>query len=389
METALNRFAQAARQPDETARNWKAKTGKKVVGTFAMHFPAEIIHAAGALPVLLQVSDEPITVGHSGMYPFFCGYTRSLVDQNAKGRLDYLDAIFFGDHCVQLLSAADIIRVQKPDRHVGFYQLIPALRDNWSFENAQRTLNRCIEGLEQELDVVVTEEGLRDSIRLFNTNRQMIRELYDLRRQGKIHIGSSQMQNIVKSSMVMDKAEHNALLSSLMDGARQGNFGDVTPGVPVYLSGHMCHAPKPEILEMIEACGAHVVDDDLFTGFRYVSLDADESGDPVKSLTKWYLGRNTIVPCPTRLDPKIDWDGWLLNDARNAGASGLIVLLVKYCEPHYFYYPRIKKTFEDAGFPHLVLETEHESSAGGAMQVRVESFLEMIKQKRRPQVSTV
>ena len=67
------------------------------------------------------------------------------------------------------------------------------------------------------------------------------------------------------------------------------------------------------------------------------------------------------MPCPTRLDPKTDWDGWLLDKARASGAQGLIVLLAKFCEPHYFYYPRIKKTFESAGFPHLLLETEHET----------------------------
>ena len=44
---------------------------------------------------------------------------------------------------------------------------------------------------------------------------------------------------------------------------------------------------------------------------------------------------------------------------RASGAQGLIVLLAKFCEPHYFYYPRIKQRFESAGFPHLLLETEH------------------------------
>lgn len=132
---------------------------------------------------------------------------------------------------------------------------------------------------------------------------------------------------------------------------------------------------------MIEQCGAVVVDDDLYHGSRYASLDAAESGDPVKALTRWYLDRNVVVPCPTRLDPKTDWDGWLFEHARAARADGLIVLLPKFCGPHYFYYPPIKKTFESAGFPHLLLETEHESAAGGNLAVRVESFVEMIKRR--------
>lgn len=380
MDGILSRFAAAAADPHGVARAWKAKTGGKVVGTFPMHFPAEVIHAAGALPVILQESDEPITVGHGAMYPFFCGYTRSVVDQATKGDFSHLDAIMFGDHCVQLLSAADVIRIRLPELQVGFYQFIPALKDNWSFENAERSLRRLIEGLEEELSVSIDEGALRDSVKLFNENRRLIRQLYDLRREGAIDLTSAQMQHVVKSSMVMDKAEHTAALRALVDTVV------ATPqrsraATRVYLSGHLCQAPKIELLDMIEKCGAVVVDDDLYHGSRYASLDADETGDPVKALTRWYLDRNVIVPCPTRLDPKTDWDGWLLDKARASGAQGLIVLLAKFCEPHYFYYPRIKKTFESAGFPHLLLETEHETTAGANLAVRVESFVEMINRR--------
>jgi benzoyl-CoA reductase subunit C len=380
MNAILNRFAAAAADPHGTARAWKATTGGRVVGTFPMHFPAEVIHAAGALPVILQEADEPITVGHGAMYPFFCGYTRSVVDQAAKGDFSHLDAIMFGDHCVQLLSAADIIRIRLPELQVGFYQFIPALKDNWSYENAERSLRRLIEGLEEELGVSIDEDSLRASVRLFNENRRLIRQLYDLRREGAISLSSAEMQHVVKSSMVMDKAEHTAALRALVNAVGERPLPE-RGAARVYLSGHLCQAPKLELLRMIERCGAVVVDDDLYHGSRFASLDADEFGDPVKALTRWYLDRNTVVPCPTRLDPKTDWDGWLLDKARASGAQGLIVLLAKFCEPHYFYYPRIKKTFETAGFPHLLLETEHETSAGANLAVRVESFVEMIKRR--------
>lgn len=381
MNVILNQFSIAAKDPAANALAWKQKTGKKVVGTFAMHFPAEVIHASGALPVMLQSSDDAITAGHAGMYPFFCAYTRSLVDQNARGQLDYLDSIMFGDHCVQLLSAADIIRIQKPERQVGFYQLIPALKDNWSLDNAQQTLRDLIEGLEEELDVKITDADIQNSIRVFNKNRQLMRELYDLRRQGRVRISSVQMQDVIKSSMVMDKSEHNILLEELLEAARIGDLNILPEGIPLYLSGHMCHAPKPELLSMIESCGVTVVADDLYHGLRYISTDASDSGDPVRALAQWYIKRNSVVPCPTRLDPDIDWDGWLLNSVRESGASGLVVLMPKFCEPHYFYYPQIKKTFETAGIPHLLLETEHELNVGGGLRTRIESFVELIKQR--------
>jgi benzoyl-CoA reductase/2-hydroxyglutaryl-CoA dehydratase subunit BcrC/BadD/HgdB len=147
---------------------------------------------------------------------------------------------------------------------------------------------------------------------------------------------------------------------------------------PVYVSGHLCHAPKPEILDLIEDCGAVIVDDDLYTGYRYVSSDVDETGDPVNALARWYIDRNDVVPCPTRLDPATDWDGFLLNAVRRSGARGLIVLMAKFCEPHYFYYPRIKASFDSHGLPHLLIETEHDTNALGNLRTRIEAFVELI-----------
>lgn len=382
MNTLLQKFAQAAADPGGTARAWKAATGGKVVGSFPMHFPAEVVHAAGALPMILQEADDPITVGHSLIYPFFCGYTRSLVDQAAKGDLGFVDAIMFGDHCVQVLSAADMMRLRMPETKIHFYQLIPSLRDAWSEDNAIRILRRLIDGLKDTLGVSVTDDALHASIAAFNENRQLIRKLYQQRRAGTIQLTSSQMQHIVKSSMVMDKVEHNVMLRELSAQVQGTGDGHVSR-VPVYLSGHLCQAPKLEVLDLIEECGASVVDDDLYHGYRYVSTDCETQGDPVRALARWYIGRNWGAPCPTRIDPKADWDNWLLKSVGESGAQGMIVLMAKFCEPHYFYYPRIKKTFETAQVPHLLVETEHEMVALGNIRTRVESFVEMIKMKRQ------
>ena len=386
MDEALQQMLTAARQPNVYARGWKVRSGRKVVGSFPMHFPAEVIHAAGATPVVLQEDDEPITVGHAGMYPFFCGYTRSVVDQAAKGDFDYLDAIMFGDHCVQILSAADVIRHRIPDKHVGFYQLIPSLRDRWSLENSMQALRRLIDGIEETLGVTITEDDLRASIRAFNENRQLIRHLYGLRRTGKLRLRASQMQAIIKSSMVMDKAEHNALLRHITEAL--GDEAEISGrGLPVYLSGHLCQAAKPAVLDMIESCGTIVVDDDLYHGYRYISMDMEEQGDPVKAIATWYLNRNFAAPCPTRLDPGIDWDGWLLNAVKASGAQGMIVLMAKFCEPHYFYYPRIRKTFERNDVPHLLIETEHEMLGLENIRTKVETFVEVARRRSAPQRS--
>lgn len=379
-DALLSQFHSVAADPLGYARDWKARNGGPVIGSFPMNFPGEMVHAAGALPMIIQEAQDQITVGHGLLFPFYCGFTRSTVDQAAKGDLAVLDAIMFGDHCVQLLGAADAVRVQLPETRVIFFQLISSMCDPWTFGRARETFLGLKVELEEFLDRPVDDDALRASIRLFNRNRQIIREIYELRTAGKTDLSASQMQDIVKSSMVMDKAEHTALLEQLLLEIQAG--ADQRRGlVRLHLSGHFCQAPKQEILDMIEECGAVVVGDDLYHGFRYISTDVNAEGDPLDGLARWYLDRNTGVPCPTRVQNDVDWDAFLIDAMKREEAHGMIVLMAKFCEPHMYYYPEVKEAFEKHNMPHLLIETEHESMALEGLKTRVETFLEIVKRQ--------
>lgn len=376
----LGAFAAAAVDPLGYARAWKDKNKRPVIGSFPMNFPGELAHAASTLPMILQESEDPITLGHGLLFPFYCGYTRSMVDQAARQEFKVLDAIMFGDHCVQLLGAADAIRMQLTETRVIFFQLISSMCDPWTLGRSRESFETLKAELEDFMGAKITDDALHASIKVFNRNRQMIRELYQMRKAGTVRLSATEMQHIVKSSMIMDKADHNALLEALMAWVKAHPEPKDT-GIRLHLSGHFCQAPKREVLDMIEACGAVIVGDDLYHGFRYISTDVAESGDPIDGLAHWYLARNTGVPCPTRVQNDVDWDAFLLKAMREEKADGMIVLMAKFCEPHMYYYPEVKEAFEKAGMPHLLIETEHEAMPIEALKTRVETFLEIIKRR--------
>jgi benzoyl-CoA reductase/2-hydroxyglutaryl-CoA dehydratase subunit BcrC/BadD/HgdB len=270
--------------------------------------------------------------------------------------------------------------MQLPNTKVIFYQLISSMNDPWTLGRAKESFAGLKRELEELAGHAIEADALHASIRLFNRNRQMIRRIYELRRLGRIALTSRQMQHIVKSSMVMDKAEHNALLERLLQHLESASALKQR-GVRLHLSGHFCQPPKLEILDMIESCGATVVGDDLYHGFRYVSTDVKEDGDPITGLAEWYMARNTKVPCPTRVQNDVDWDGFLINAVREERAEGVIVLMAKFCEPHMYYYPEVKEAFERHSIPHLLIETEHESMALEGLRTRVETFVEIVKRR--------
>ncbi|MGV9710959.1 2-hydroxyacyl-CoA dehydratase subunit D [Gordonia sp. NPDC003424] len=375
----------AADDPVSYAQRWKDTHQRQVIGSFPMNFPVELVHAAGALPVVIQESRTPITEGRSLLAEFYCGYTRSIADQAAIGELDVFDAFVAADHCVQLLGAVDVIRYAGPAKPVHFAQLTTAM-DNAS--TRPRVENRMAD-LRAEVETVIgttiSEAQLSASTAAFNRNRQLLREFYSLRRSGRVRITASEMQLLVKSSMVMDIDEHTTVLRTILADLTVADAP--TDVVRLHISGHFCHAPRPEILDVIEEAGAIVVDDDLYTGYRYISTDVPENEEPFAALSSWYLERNLNAPCPTRVTSEVDWDTYLLDSVKASGASGVVVLMAKFCEPHMLYYPELRKALESKGIPLLLIETEHEGIPLEKLRTQMETFVERIR--RQPAAAAV
>jgi benzoyl-CoA reductase/2-hydroxyglutaryl-CoA dehydratase subunit BcrC/BadD/HgdB len=309
------------------------------------------------------------------------------VDQVAKGDLDVFDAFLCVDHCISLLGAYDGIRFTLPDRPAPLTQFIASMDEPWSHPNVSQRVQTLREQIEDFLGVTISPEDLSRSIRIFNRNRRLLRELYDRRRAGRTRITASNMQALVKSSMVMDPEEHTALLTEIVDAVKAERD---TAGrrVPLHLSGHFCHAPRRELLDLIEDCGAVVVDDDLYTGFRYISTDVPEDGDPFDGLVRWYFHRNVNAPDATRVQNDADWDTFLLGRLKESGAAGVIVLMAKFCEPHMLWYPELRKALDAHNVPHLLIETEHEGLPMEAVRTRIETFLERIRRQPKPALAT-
>ena len=368
----LARLAEAARDPRGYIERWRsAHPGQPVVGVLPMNFPREIAYAAGTLPVVVQDDQQPVTEGRSLLAEFYCGYTRNLADQAATGRFSGYDALFLADHCIQLIGAADVMRAVLPDIPVFFGMLISSMSDTWAPAKTAEMMGEFRAEFGSFTGRPVSDEALAASIAAHNRDRQLIRGLFDERSAGNAVFTPGQLQDIVGSGMVMDPVAGRGACPAPLDDR-----------VRVHLSAPLCHAPKRELLDLIEDSGVIVVDDDLFHGRRYVSTDVDETGDPIEAIARWYAQRNVNIPCPTRVQQDADWDAYLVGAVRQSGAEAVIHLLPKFCEPHMLYYPELRKGLDAAGIPQLLLETEHEGLPAESFRTRVEALVERVRRKR-------
>jgi bcr-type benzoyl-CoA reductase subunit C len=350
------------------------KKGQKVIGVSPMHFPEELVHAAGALPVILQESTEPITDGLSHLFPNFCALTRSNVDWGVKGCLEFLDAVVVSDICLQIRMAFGIMSRRMAIPFIYMWWPLAYDAERW-LASVKPRLERCKNALSEVVGRDITEQDLWNSIRVYNENRRLLRQVYGVRQAKPGILRARQMQALAMASMVMPKEEHTALLSEVL-----GHLEEVpAPSdakVKLFLSGHLCHRVKPEILDVIEETGAVVVGDDLYAGYRYYAAEIPTATDPLEALALRYFRPG--VPCPTRGGKEGDWAEHLVSSARESGAQGVVSLLPRYCEPHMFYYPYVKDRLLQADIPFTFVETDHEAPSLEGVRTRIQALVEAV-----------
>jgi len=374
MSVILERVGFVFEDPYLKAREEKER-GRKVIGVTPMHFPEELVHASGALPVIMQESNEPVTLGFGYIYPFYCGFTRSTVDIAVKGKLDFFDAFVVSDMCLQIRQMAHILRRYLRRPFIYIQWPLEADEKRWLNFTVDK-LSRCRAKLEEVTGRKISDKALLQSIELYNRNRALFRKLYELRKAGPGGLRAKEMTALVMSSMVMPKEEHNKILEEVISELEK-HPGTDEGKVRVFLSGHLCQAAKADILDLVEDLGGVVVGDDLYTGFRYYATDITLDGSVMEALARRYL--NLAVPCPTRADTKQDWGDYLIQATKECGAKGIVVLVVKFCEAHMIYYPYVKDRLDAAGIPHLLIETEHEVVSLEGVRTRLQAFMEMLR----------
>ncbi len=310
MENLLEQFeaVASASDPLKYAREWKEKTKGKVVGCMGLYVPEEIIHAAGMLPVILLEKDEPIQKAQAHIQNVMCGYIRSVVDQTVIGDYDFLDSLVAQDACHVIRMMLDIMKRNSNVRRIDPLFFPVSIKKTQSYSYLIKELYSFIARMEEVSGQKITQENLRKSIELFNKHRQLLKEVYRLRREKPAILSAVEVSNIVKSSMVMPKEEHNALLEQLIQELEKAEV-KATNKVPLVISASLCETCDSYVLEAIEEAGGVIVDDDLYVGSRYFITEVPEDCPPIEALAYAYV--NMVQPCPTRHAPSNNWGEYL------------------------------------------------------------------------------
>jgi benzoyl-CoA reductase subunit C len=346
-------------------------TERMPIGFFCSYAPEELLHAAGAHPFRLM--GTPISISHAQAHlpPYCCHLVKSSLESLLRGELNFLKGIVFTHSCDSMLGLSDIWALQKPFAiHLNF--MIPSHFDS---EQSRIYLKAEIERFKDCLDSHIgniSPQNLRASIRMFNHIRESQKQLYHRRNRNASQLPGKDFARIIRAGYLIDRSRYLELLTELLLALGEKSDGN-RDRVPVYVAGNMTHSDT--WFSLIEEAGALIVWDDLCSGARTFRLMAREDLDPIEALTDRYFN---AYFCPTKYKGAQARLETLTKDVQDSGARGVIFLLYKYCEAHFFDYPDLKAALEAKGIPTLLLEVEDPSYSMAQLKLRIQAFIEML-----------
>lgn len=370
----LEKFQEVYENRHDYARKWKERTGGKVIGYFCTYAPEELMYAAGILPVRLLGSHEPQDVTEPHIFGMFCPFCRDVLAQGLKGRCEYLDGIMIAQSCLHIRQAFTSWKKHVPGINYAYYLYMPNhVQSKTSRPYLRQEYVEFKESLEELTGKKITDAAIQDAIDVYNTNRRLMREVYALRKSENPPITGLESMYMVASSQLMDKKEHNALLTELLEYLPKRNLNR-DPGVRLLTIGS--ENDDAGLIGMIESLGTTIVIEDHCTGKRYFWNDVlpNKDGDLLQAIADRYIDR---TPCPTKDYDRRDRITDFVETAKEYDVKGAVVVQQKFCDPHECDVPTINKMMNEVGIPTYFLELDV-TVPYGQFKIRLEAFLEML-----------
>ncbi len=361
-----------------SVRQWKqAHPGGKAVAYFPVYAPAELIHAAGMLPVGLSGAGDRLDIQHADARfgSFICSIVKTTLEMGLTGHLQALDAFLFSTICDSARNLCFVMKRNFPDMYVDFVHLPQNPSSPATEEFLAHEYRRILASLQQLGNCTVDDGAIRNSIILYNRNRALIRELYQLRNRQPHLLKAAECYLLVRGGNFLPVEEHTTLLE---DALAQIRVRDVKKrdSIRIVIEGSFCEQPPLALIRLIEEAGCYIVGDDFTIGQAWFEADVPAEGDPVRALAASYLHRS--VYSSVRHDfRKPRWQG-LLDKVKSTQADAVLFLIAKFCEPAYFDYVPFKQELERAGIPHLQLEFEEKLFTFDRVRTEIETFVESL-----------
>ncbi len=357
-------------EPDfVTVKRWR-EAGGKVVGHFQVYFPEEIVHAAGMLPVKVRGAPVEPTHAESHFGSYLCSILKTSLELVLSNRVE-LDMFVSHPICDAARNLAAIwgrnfsypCQILYLPQNPNSAHSVHYLRDEYD------RLKRVIEGVAGH---PINANELNHSIEVFNRNRTLLRELYDIKRTEPWLVTADEAYCLAAVGGMIPREEHNELLEAVLPRLRKRSTKS-QDRIRVVFEGGFCEQPPLDLIRMLgRSC--YVVDDDFLIGLRWLTEDVLTGGDPLFNLAEAYLEKSSYSP--VQHDIRKPKEEMLIERIEGAKADAAIIAAAKMCEPGLEEQVAYTYALDKNKIPYFVTEFEENMTSFENLELQVETFLE-------------
>jgi benzoyl-CoA reductase/2-hydroxyglutaryl-CoA dehydratase subunit BcrC/BadD/HgdB len=352
--------------------------GIPVIGSYCTYFPQEIAMAMGAASVsLCSTSDETIPDAERDLPKNLCPLIKS----------SYGFAIT--DKCPFFYFSDLVVGETTCDGKKKMYEYMSEFKDVYLMElpNTQgeealklwkSEMIRFKEYLEKKFDVEITEEKLREAIKINNEGRRALKGLYEVMKNDPAPIkGQDLFKVLYGSTFKFDRSaipgEVNALVDKIKKEYAEGKMEEKKPRILV--TGCPIGGATEKVIRAIEDNGGIVVTYESCSGAKSIDKLVDEDNpDVYDALARRYLniGCSVMTPNPNRLELL----GRLIDEYR---VDGVVEMILQACHTYNVESLGIRRFVnEKKGKPYISVETDYSQADIGQLNTRIAAFIEML-----------
>lgn len=376
----FEQFADARKQGFLTVKQWK-EDGKHVVGTYCTFTPVELIMASGAIQVgLCGTSEEPIADAEKVLPRNLCPLIKS----------SYGFALT--DKCPYFYFADMVVGETTCDGKKKMYEYMSELTDMHVMELPQKKTSDAAKALwrsemfllkkklEEKFNVEITDDKLREVIRLKNRERVALKNFCELATLTPPAISGVQMQKVLEGAMFkFDKevfiAELNKMTEDLKAEWEKNNTHAVSPDAKrVLITGCPIGGASAKVVAAIEESGGVVVGFENCMGLKANWELVDETKDPMDALCEKYLN----IPCSVMMNNtgRLDLLDEMVSFTR---AQGVVDVVLTACHTYNIETGKIRDHVTGKqSIAYTTVETDYSQSDIGQLKTRLGAFIEML-----------
>ncbi len=356
--------------------------GKKVIGTFCVFVPEEIVLAAGGVQVGLCAGAEAGKDAAEKVLPRnTCALIKSFVGFKLSRLCPYIescDLVVGETTCDGKKKAYEIFSDYAP----VYVMEIPQMKNACDRELWRAEVLRFKDKVEEITGKSITAPGLSEAIRLVNGRRRVLQRLNRLRAADPAPISGRDALLINQISFYDDPVRFTEKIGRLCDELEEqveAGKGIAPKDAPrLMLSGCPMAVPNWKLPYVIESSGAVIVGEESCIGTRNTRDLVDESGESLDELLNAIVDRYMRIDCAC-FTPNTERMDNIVSMARDLKADGVIHYGLSFCQPYSIEAFKVEKALKAADIPMLSIETDYGMEDVEQLKTRVEAFVEMVR----------